>query len=38
MLALLHLLLTGDFLGFAATGFEEDSPVVVALLALHSLS
>lgn len=37
MNALIHLLYTGDFLGFGATGFEEDSPIVVFVLALHTL-
>lgn len=36
MTALLHTILTGEFLGYAATGFEEDSPIVIAALALHA--
>ena len=35
--ALIHILITGDYLGYAATGFEEDSPIVISLLALHAL-
>ncbi|AOZ63595.1 hypothetical protein SEA_WEASELS2_291 [Rhodococcus phage Weasels2] len=35
--ALAHILLTGDYLGFTATGVEEDSPIVSMLLMLHSL-
>lgn len=35
--ALIHILVTGDYLGYAATGFEEDSPMVTTLLALHAL-
>lgn len=33
---LLSTVVTGDFMGFGATGVEEDSPVVIALLALHT--
>lgn len=33
---MLHTILTGDFLGYAATGFEEDSPAVILALALHA--
>lgn len=35
--ALIHTVLTGDFLGYAVTGVEEDHPVVLAALALHQL-
>lgn len=34
---LLSTVVTGDFMGYLATGVEEDSPVVIALLALHTL-
>ena len=32
-----HIILTGDFLGFNATGVEEDSPIVALALTLHTL-
>lgn len=35
--AILRAVLTGDYLGYAATGVEEDSPIVTAALALHSI-
>lgn len=35
--ALIHILITGDYLGYAATFFEEDSPIVISLIALHAL-
>lgn len=34
---MLYMLLTGDFPGFNALGMEEDNPVVVFVLALHTL-
>ena len=34
---LLGIIVSGDFPGFAATGLEEDNPVVIFLLALHTL-
>lgn len=36
-LAILHTVITGDFLGYALTGAEEDSPVIDWALAVHSL-
>lgn len=37
MFALLHTILTGEFLGYLATGYEEDSPIVIAAIAIHSI-
>lgn len=34
---MLSIILSGDFLGYAATGIEEDSPLVTLALALHTL-
>ena len=34
-LAILQTIVTGDFLGYAATGVEEDHPVIAWALALH---
>ena len=36
-LTILQTIVTGDFLGYAATGVEEDHPVIVWALALHTL-
>jgi hypothetical protein len=33
---LLSTVFTGDFMGFNATGVEEDNPIVILLLALHT--
>lgn len=38
LLALLHVFTTGDYLGYALTGLEEDHPVVSALHALWSVT
>lgn len=35
--ALLSIIHTGDFLGYAVTGIEEDHPLVGLMLALHTL-
>lgn len=35
--AIVHTVLTGDFIGFNATGVEEDHPLVILALALHQL-
>ena len=32
-----YVVMTGDFPGYAATGVEEDNPLVVLALALHTL-
>lgn len=35
--AILWTIVTGDFLGYATTGVEEDHPVIDWALALHAL-
>lgn len=35
--ALLSIIQTGEFLGYAATGIEEDHPLVIIALAIHQL-
>lgn len=37
LMPLMSTIFTGDFLGYAATGVQEDSPIVDLLLTLHSL-
>ena len=34
--SLMHTVLTGDFLGYAATGIEEDHLLVILALAIHA--
>lgn len=34
---IVYTLVTGDFPGFNVAGIEEDNPVVIAVLALHTL-
>lgn len=37
MLGIAYTLLTGDFPGYAATGVEEDSLIIILAVHLHSL-
>ena len=35
--AIVGMILTGDFPGYSVLGIEEDHPLVIAALALHTL-
>ena len=35
--SLMHTVLTGDFLGYAATGIQEDHPLVTLALVVHTV-
>ncbi len=34
---MVHAIVTGEFLGLAVTGLQEDAPAIVLALALHNL-